>query len=219
MTTRPAQHGLPASLEAPDAFMPEMLDHAMTVELPAGQPVFHRGEACQRYLLVLAGRVKVTVTSRSGREIVLYHVGPGESCVLTTACLLGGDAYPAEGLTETEVSALLIDKPAFDRAMHASERFREFVFSNLGKRFSSVITRIEQVSFSGVDARLADFLLHQPDPGHILITHQELATDIGSAREVVSRHLKAFENNGWIAKRRGSITILNAAALRDLLNQ
>lgn len=218
MTTEPPSHALPPALEAPDPAILEMLDRALVTELAADQPVFHRGETCRRYLLVLEGRVKVAITSRSGREIVLYHVEPGESCVLTTSCLLGGDAYPAEGVTETPVSALLIDKTVFDQAMHASPGFREFVFANLGKRFSAVIERIEQVSFSGVDARLADFLLHQPNPGRILITHQELATDIGSAREVVSRHLKTFERNGWISKGRGSITVLKPAPLRDLIN-
>ena len=196
-----------------------LINLGQTTKIPSDQPVFHRGDLCESYFLVISGSVKVMLTAASGREIVLYHVGAGESCVLTTSCLMAGDHYPAEGITETPVTALVFDKATFHRAMHDSETFREFVFADLGKRFSGVISRIEQVSFSGVDARLAEALLNQPQFPQVTATHQMLATDIGSAREVVSRQLKHFETEGWVKLGRGHIEVLQPEALQQVLGR
>lgn len=196
-----------------DAIQP-LLKLGQTIKIPANQPIFHRGDLCESYFLVISGSVKVLITAVSGREIVLYHVGAGESCVLTTSCLMAGDNYPAEGISETEVTALVFDKATFHRSLQRSKTFRQFVFADLGKRFSGVILRIEQVSFSGVEARLAEHLLsHSP---LVSATHQMLATDIGSAREVVSRQLKQFEINGWVKLGRARIEVLKPDALRQV---
>ncbi len=202
-----------------DTLIQPFLSLGQTTKIPGNQPIFHRGDLCESYFLVISGSVKVMLTAASGREIVLYHVGAGESCVLTTSCLMAGDSYPAEGITETAVTALVFDKATFHRSLHQSEAFREFVFADLGKRFSGVISRIEQVSFSGVDARLAEALLCQPQFPQVSATHQMLATDIGSAREVVSRALKLFETKGWVKLGRGHIDVLQPEALRQVLKK
>jgi CRP/FNR family transcriptional regulator len=187
------------------------------LHLPADSAVFHGGAACQHYLLVAAGRVRVYLIAPSGREVTLYHVSPGQSCVLTTSCLLGRSRYPATAVTVTEVSALAIPQPAFQQALNESEPFRRFVFANLADRLAMVIRRMEDIAFGDIDQRLARTLLAQSSDQTILpITHNELALRLGTAREVVSRHLKRFEQQGWLRLGRASVELLDHHALQQL---
>ncbi|MGF1546510.1 MAG: Crp/Fnr family transcriptional regulator [Thiotrichales bacterium] len=205
----------PQLATAPDPSLSALLAAAHRVELNAGQFVFHRGGACENYLLVLTGRVKVTLTAASGREVTLYHVESGQSCVLTTTCLIGAERYPAEGVTETAVTAFAITRPRFEQALDHSPPFRRFVFDNLGRRFAEVLTRMEQVHFGDIDSRLARALLaFSSATATLTVTHQQLANELGTAREVVSRHLKEFESRGWVRLLRNRIELLDPAALR-----
>lgn len=197
--------------------MESLIASAKLVKLPLGQRVFQPGGSCENYLLLTDGSVRVELLTESGREAVLYHVKPGETCVLTTSCLLGGNTYPAQGVTETEVSALAIPIEQFHKALETSADFRLFVFANLGQRFAEVIVRIEQIAFSPIDRRLAKLLLSKCDKsGEIQITHQTVASELGTAREVVSRNLKRFELMGWVRLQRGSVTVLQPQALQDI---
>jgi CRP/FNR family transcriptional regulator len=189
-----------------------------TVTLRKGEPVFHVGAPCEHYLLVVEGKVSVQMIIETGRKIVLYHVGPGQSCVLTTSCLLSGEPYPAEGVVESDVTALAVGKREFYAALNESPEFRQFVFTNLGKRFARVISRMSEVAFGSIDRRLARALLNNQVSGsRIVLTHQDLASEMGTAREVVSRRLKKFEAHGWLRLGRGYIEILNQNALDGLL--
>ena len=189
-----------------------------TVAVPAGQTVFHQGDACEQYLVVLQGCVRVQALSEAGREIVLYRVRDHESCVITTSCLLGHESYPAEGVTEVETRALVIPRPVFDQALEQSAGFRHFVFQNQGARLSDLIRRVEEVAFGRMDAKLARLLLDWAGEhdGRVELTHQQLATELGTAREVVSRQLKQFEKKGWILGGRGLLAIADRAALAAL---
>ena len=216
MSRSPNWHALFPDLAA-DAGLDALLSCGQRLELPADTPVFAPGAPCRNYLLVATGRVRVQLLTAGGREVVLYHVGAGESCVLTTSCLLGRTSYPAEGITETMVTALALSAGDFDRGLDSSPAFRRLVFGNLGDRLTDVIVRMEQVAFGPIDGRLADSLLKlaaQTNP--VQLTHQALALELGSAREVVSRHLKRFEDQGWVRLGRGSIELLNPSALREL---
>ncbi len=202
----------PEFIEAAEAGMNSLMVSATVVELSEGQPVFYLGDVCEQYLLVLAGRVKVQIISESGREMVLYRVCSGDSCVLTTSCLLGGDRYPAEGITETDVLAFSVSKYAFYRCIEQSAFFREFVFKRFSARLSNVIGLLGEMSFTAIETRLSKALLAEKSLV-IARTHQELAVNTGSAREVISRHLKRFEAAGWVRLGRGTITLLNIEAL------
>jgi len=205
----------PEFVASGEASMKSLMLSAKLVELPAEQTVFYPGDACEQYLLVLQGSVKAQIISESGREMLLYRVCSGDSCVLTTSCLLSGDHYPAEGITESKVLAFAISAPAFYRCIEQSAFFREFVFKKFSARLSDVIGLLEDVTFSAIDARLSRALL--VDGKDVLtLTHQELATTLGSAREVISRHLKRFEVYGWVRLSRGTVTLLNLAALRKV---
>lgn len=198
-----------------DKAVNSLMASASLMTLPAGQQVFYPGKKCEYFVLILEGSIKTQLLSENGREVLLYHVLPGECCVLTTSCLLGGNRYPAEGVTETEVTAFLIDSFAFHRCIDQSPFFREFVFKNFSSRLSSVISRMETVVFGGVDERLCKVLL-QNGANIVSKTHQELANELGTAREVISRHLKRFEHNEWVNLSRGKIEIINYSALQSL---
>ncbi|MBN2702259.1 MAG: Crp/Fnr family transcriptional regulator [Methylothermaceae bacterium] len=184
--------------------------------MPACQILFHPGSECQNYVLMVEGVIRVQLIAASGREVLLYQVRPGESCVLTTACLIGQRPYPAEGTTETEVTAFVISSGYFQQALHRSDFFRGFVFENLAQRLATVIGRMEEVVFTGVEQRLAKILV-AASGDRLVTTHQALATELGTAREVVSRHLKRFERYGWIRLGRGGIEIQDRRALQRLL--
>ncbi len=196
------------------------LARAKTVELPAQTPVFHLGDRCRQFILVLAGSVRVQKLSESGREILLYRVEEGQSCILTTACLLGDIPYQAEALTETAVRAVVIPADAFYDALDDSAELRRFVFDNYAQRLSELLQLIDAISFGRVDRRLAALLSqHAQQSATLLLTHQELARELGTAREVISRTLKEFERLGYLSLSRGRIEILDAAQLQNLADR
>jgi CRP/FNR family transcriptional regulator len=205
------------TLASGDLQTQSVLDGARLVTMPANQPVFHAGSPCENYVLLLEGSVRVQVIGESGREAVLYRVLPGESCVLTTCCILSGDDYPAEGFTESKVRALVLSKPVFDGALDSAPAFRRFVFTNLGSRITDVIGRMEEVAFRPVERRLAAFLVSRADnDGIIHATHQKIAVELGTAREVVSRHLKRFASSGLIDLGRSTVKVQRPVELQRL---
>jgi CRP/FNR family transcriptional regulator len=190
------------------------MNKAGEINMPAKATAFRQGDACSNYLLILSGRIKVLTRAENGREIVLYRLGDGDSCVLTTSCLFGNSRYPAEGVTETKVTALAIPAAKFHDAIQQSKAFREFVFSSFSSHLGSLIALVEEVAFGKLDIRLARHLIkHCTDITTIETTHQQLATELGSAREVISRQLKDFESRGWLKLHRGSIEILDKQSL------
>lgn len=187
------------------------------VSLPAGTRIFGPGQAPEAYLLLIEGTVRVQQVSDAGREIVLYRVSAGESCALTTACLMGYEEYQAEGIAETDVKAVAIPRATFDDLIAKSAAFRKFVFTAFSVRVTNLFRIIEEVAFERIDVRLAQRLLELGGAGgHIDLTHQQLASELGTAREVISRQLNEFQRRGWIATSRGSIDIARPEALRQL---
>lgn len=203
---------------AGDVVLGQLREQLQVARLPGQCNVFHRGDLCRNYLVVVAGSVRVQALSASGREVVLYRVGEGQSCVITTSCLLAGEPYPAEGITETETTALAISQGVFNEALVNSVAFRRFVFANQGRRLSELIQRVEEVAFGRVDVRLSRLLFDRSErgAGSVAATHRELATELGTAREVVSRQLKVFEKRGWIRVNRGSIDVVQPGELERL---
>ena len=212
------ENHFPGFVKSGESAMMSLMEGAALVKIPAGQQVFSLGGACDNYLLLLNGAIKAQLISENGREMLLYQVLPGHSCVLTTSCLLSGDRYPAEALTTEDSSAFVISSHAFYRCLDNSPFFREFVFKNFSVRLSKIIERFGDVMFSGIDSRLSKELLSF-NKATLKLTHQELATKLGSAREVISRHLKQFEAKGWVSLSRGTVTIIDADALQKLTNE
>ncbi len=199
----------------------QIIDKSRYLEIPANVQVSAAGTACSDYVLVVSGSIRVQVVTEKGREVVLYHVRSGEGCVLTTSCLLSSSTFPAEGFTETRTEILALPAVDFDQGLGASTHFRHFVFNNFAQRLAGVISRIEQLCSPAIDRSLARTLLNlSKDTGlPVTATHQELASELGTAREVVSRHLKRFESEGWVSLGRGTIQVISPEMLARVLRQ
>lgn len=187
------------------------------VVLAPGAVAFASGQDCEVFLLLTAGSVRVQLTGEGGREILLYRVTPGETCVLTTSALLANENYMAEGIAETPVRAVAIPAVTFRQLIASSAPFREFAFSTFGERITALMQIIQDVAFGHIGPRLAAALIaRSAGGGEIVLTHRELAVELGTAREVVSRQLKGFEQRGWVGLGRGRITIADRNALENL---
>lgn len=191
---------------------------ARIVHLAAGQNVFAPGAPCRNYLVVIAGSVRVSTMTENGREVVLYRVGPGEACVLTTACLMAGRDYDAYGAAETDVEAYALPRDRFEALLDGVQGFRRFVFGQFGERLIGMIATVQEVAERHVDRRLAKFLLTNAPDGGLRMTHQAIAAELGTAREVVTRLLKDFAARGMVELGRGRVAIANRQAL-DRLRQ
>lgn len=195
-----------------------IIDNTSQVKAPAGSLIISPGMLCEHYLFVIEGKARVHVLTESGREVVLYYVGSGDSCVLTTSCLLSHEPFPAGIVAETDLTAFTVSATLFEKAIDTSPRFRRFILKQFGERLVDVVSRMEQVCAPSIERYLAQTLLElSADKVMIATTHQELAIRLGTAREVVSRHLKNFEVNGWVQLARGSIRIDNPEHLRRII--
>ena len=203
-------------VDTDERFLDDIAASARLVKLESGSYVFHSGDHCEAFLLLVEGGVRVRLTAASGREVTLYRIAPGGSCILTTSCLLGNEHYPAEAITESNVVAVAIPSSTFEDLLERSKSFRRLVFDGFATRLKNVIGKIEELSFTGIDARLARVLLEYDARGIDRITHQEISVELGTAREVVSRHLKRFEHEGWVDLGRGRVTITDPASLEKI---
>jgi len=189
------------------------------ITIPKGQVLFRLGDEVTCFGVLIGGRVDVYLTGVTGREILLYSITPGESCVQSTLGLLGENDYSAEAVAETDVDAVMIPKSLFLSLLGTSEAFRTFVFQSFAKRLQSVMQVLERVAFIRIEERLAAALLERADHGGVVrTTHQELATAIGSVREVVSRRLEVLARKGFVSLDRGTIRVADRAGLAALIS-
>ena len=203
---------------APDVLQP-LLENSKVVSIAKGSRVFGPGSAPKNYLLLLKGNIRVQQMSESGREIVLYRVSAGESCALTTACLMGYEEYQAEAIVEEDAQAATIPRAIFDDLIGCSAEFRRFVFTAFSVRVTNLLRVIEEVACERIDIRLAHKLLELARADDSLaITQQQLAAELGSAREVISRQLSEFQRWGWLQSSRGRIQLIDRSAIGRLAN-
>lgn len=192
------------------------LDDLTAQTCPQGTTLFHPGDAVQGFVLVLSGRVDVFLTGPTGREILLYSVEPGQSCVQSTLGLMGGEDYSAEAVTQTTCELVLVPRDLFLRLIHADAGFRSFVFEAFAKRMQSMMHLVEKVAFLRVEARLAQALLDLAANGEVHATQADLATRVGTAREVVSRRLDALARRGVLTHERGRVVLTDPDTLADI---
>lgn len=189
---------------------------ARMLACPAGTVLFRPDDACSGFLALTEGSIRVSLTSPGGREIVLYRVYPGDVCLQTFTCLAEGRTYSAEGIAETELKGEMIPPAEYERRMADDPDFRRTVFSAVAHRFADFEHLVESLASASIEARLAEALLARADDrGEVRLTHDALAAEIGSAREVVSRQLARFERARLVALARGKVTLLASAALKQ----
>lgn len=190
---------------------------ARVLDVPEGAQVFGPGDEADNLLLLVSGLVRVEHLSEGGRQIVLYRIHAGESCVMTTACLMAHEAYSATGTAEKPSLAVAVPRTLFDAMVATSEPFRAFVFGAYAQRITDLFRLIEEVAFRRIDIRLAQRLLDLAGcRGTLRVTHAQLATELGTVREVVSRQLTEFRRRGLIAAGRGEIALTDREGLRAL---
>ena len=204
----PSLAGMPAALEE------EVAHNVRLMKVPAGTPVFSERDPCTGFPIVLSGRVRVSKALESGRELALYEVTPGESCVISTSCMLGSAPYGARGECATDAEIALIPRNTFDRLIAEHRPFREEVLQVFADRILQLMELVESIGFQRLDRRLAAALLGKG--AHVASSHQEIAEQLGVSRESVSRLLKQFEQGGCVHLGRGALEITDAAALRRI---
>ena len=210
----PLLRRFPVLLQLTEQNLEKLLAESDVRRVPTGGVLFDAGQPCRGFPLVLEGSVRVAKSSESGREILLYRVEPGQGCILSGGCLLGHSDYSARGVAEEDVTVLLVPPALFQSLMIESEPFRRFVFAMYGERLAEVMELVDEVAFRRLDQRLAQLLVQR---GPVIeATHQKLADELGSVREIVSRLLRSFESRGWVALERERVTVRDARALAKL---
>ncbi len=192
----------------------EFRQAAYFARIPEGKDIFVEGDAVQAIALILSGNVRVYKIGEQGREITLYRFGLGESCILTANAIMNQQTFPAVALVESEAEAIMIPAETFRDWMRRYDEWRNFLFDLLSQRLASVMGIVDEVVFHRMDARIAALLLRRTEQGSVIqMTHQEIAAELGTSREVVSRILEGFDSAGLISSSRGQIEILDAAGL------
>ncbi|MBT9384980.1 Crp/Fnr family transcriptional regulator [Pseudooceanicola sp. CBS1P-1] len=203
--------------DLPEDLREELVKGSRLVHYAAGEQIFQPGDSGDNLLMLVQGTVRVQQKSETGREVSLYRVHAGDSCVMTTACMLAYEDYSADGVAETDVEALAISRVTFDSLVARSPLFRQMVFRAFSRRITDLLTLIDDIVFQRLDVRLAARLLElagTDDTVHA--THQVLANELGTAREVISRTLADFQRRGWVEQSRGAVKITGRAGLERM---
>ncbi len=198
-----------AFLKEDEVFCSLFMKMATLAQIPSQHRFMEEGMTCTGLALITEGKVRVYKLGESGREITLYRLGTGESCVLTASCIMSNTPFPAIATTESAVTALIVPTDIVHKWVDDHKVWRQFIFNLVSQRLTDVITVIEEIAFRRMDTRLASYLLEQSfdENNELHITHQAIATELGTAREVISRLLKDFETAGAIVITRGTITL------------
>ena len=202
----------PMLRDVPATELESLLSQAHCIQLPAGAIVFDENQPCQGFPLIVSGSVRVIKTAANGRELQLYRVACGESCILTSSCLLGHSPYHARGITEEDVEMIVLPPKAFRALVAGHDAFRDYIFGLFSERLTELMQLVTAVAFQKLDQRLATLLIAKQNP--IRVTHQALADELGSVREIVSHLLKNFAEQGWVKLGREQIEVIDADALK-----
>jgi len=205
-------------LQSPDPQIArEFKQAAFFARIPAGRDVFAEGDQPDTIALLISGVVRVYKIGETGREITLYRFGHGESCILTANAILSAQSFPAIATVERDAEAILVPADSFRDWIRRYDPWREFVFDLLSNRLSSVMEIVDEVAFQRMDARVAALLLERyrlKNPVHI--THQEIASELGSSREVISRILEDFAGRGFVGLSRGKVEVLDYESIENI---
>lgn len=209
---------LPFLTEASEGFKQEFARNVQRVKLTAGQFICMENDQCVGLPIVVAGTARVYKMSDAGRELTLYRIDRGDSCILTASCLASDRIFPAFAVAETEVDAWFISAVVFRKWIDTHPEWRNYVFELTASRLGSVIELVEEIAFSQMDVRLATHLLDESKRagGVVQQTHERIATDLGTSREVISRLLKDLEKRGFVSLARGAVHVNDESGLVDI---
>lgn len=199
-----------------DASLAQFLQSVSVAKLEPGQHVCQQGDECSHLALVMSGTARIYKLGENGREITLYRIERGESCILTASCILSQIPFPAFAVCEEPIEAAVVPSGQVRKWLAESPIWRDYVFGLVAHRMVDIISLVEEVVFRRMDQRIADYLIQSSahNGQRIETTHQLMASDLGTSREVVSRILKDFEISGLIRVGRGSVEVLDQAELQ-----
>jgi CRP/FNR family transcriptional regulator len=199
---------------ADSSLLREFRQAATFTHIPAGQDVFLEGDRVDGIALLISGVVRVYKVSETGREITLYRFGLGESCILSANAILSHKTFPAIATVEQDAEAVIIPSDIFRDWVRRFDPWRDFLFDLLSQRLSTLMAVVDEVAFHRMDGRLASFLVsHSRNQNPIHITHAEIASELGTSREVISRLLEDLSDRGLIRSARGEIEVLDLDGL------
>ncbi len=208
---------LPILQRADASLVREFQQEAFFAKIPAGRDVFIEGDRVDAIALLISGVVRVYKIGETGREITLYRFGLGQSCILTANAILSQQTFPAIATVEQDAEAVMIPSATFRDWVRRYDLWREFVFDLLSQRLSAVMEIVDEVAFQRMDRRVASLLLTRCRVRNPMrITHQEIAAELGSSREVISRLLEDFAERGLIRVGRGEVEVLDVEGLETL---
>ncbi len=200
----------PIFSNAADKLISDLISVSLFQKFPKNLRVYTEGDACNGIAFLLSGEIRVFKSGEAGREITLYEIGKGETCILNASCILSSLTYPANAVSTEPGDMLLILARDFRRLVATYEDMRNFVFSVLSQRLAEVMALVEEIAFGRMDMRLLDYLVEKADHNQLAATHQRIADDLGTSREVVSRLLKDYERKGKISLSRNLIELKTA---------
>jgi CRP/FNR family transcriptional regulator len=207
----------PILSKVPAVYLDRALENAQVMRVAAGTLMWEETQKIQTFPFVLKGVARIIKLAPSGRELHLYNVGPGDGCVIATSSMVGDTLSNARAIADQDMEMVSLPIPVFKTLVAQSEAFRDYVFCDLSGNLSQLTQLVTAIAFQNLDQRLAAVLVSKGNP--IQTTHQALADDLGSVREIVSRLLKNFVDKGWVSLERGQITVLNAQELSDFSKQ
>ncbi|MFQ5921399.1 MAG: Crp/Fnr family transcriptional regulator [Anaerolineales bacterium] len=207
---------LPVLQQADAQLVRKFQESAFLARVPTGKDVFAAGDSVEAIPLLISGVVRVYQLGETGREVTLYRFRPGESCILTATSILSDQSFPAIATVEEDAEAVMIPADSFRDWVRDFDVWRKFVFDLVSQRLASVMAIVDEVAFRRLDKRVATFLLDRGQAQNpILVTHQEIASELGSSREVISRIIEDFATSGCVRAARGIIEILDFDLLQS----
>jgi CRP/FNR family transcriptional regulator, anaerobic regulatory protein len=203
---------IPSNNEVEKVFSENVIKHSSK----KGTFIIMEGDECNFFPIIKTGIIRVYKVGSSGQEITLYRINSGESCILTISCLLAQNNFPAIAVVEEDCEILLIPAVTLREWIRKYDIWAEYIYNYLSKVLMNVLHIIENISFKKMDQRIIEYLIecYKRQGKTIILTHQQIAHDIGTAREVVSRTLKELEAQNSISQSRGKIILTNISELQ-----
>lgn len=187
----------------------ELAKKAVPADIASGTRLFASGDPCENFIFILSGSARIRLSLKTGREVTLFHLSAGQSCALTTSCLLTQSPYYAEGIAETDLEIITISAAEFDRIIEVSPRWSAALLHDYSRRIGGLIALVDSLSERDIDAKLDEFLHSRAASNDVIrLSHKAIAEELGTAREVISRKLKKLENNGVVKLSRGKIQVI-----------
>lgn len=196
----------------------KLIENIHVRSFEGGTIILQEGNACENMVFILKGSIRVYKLSPEGREITLYHIGKGETCIILNSCIIENSNYPAIAEVEEDAQLAIISSIYFNELIFSAPSYQKYIFHIVSKRLTEVLTIVDEVVFKHMDTRIAAFLYEKTlkDGNKLEITHEKISLEIGSAREVVSRILKDFEKQNILTLSRGIINITNMKKIIEI---